>query len=79
MGLFKNLMIGAAVVAGINYITKKRPDGTSLVDDFKDKAPEWMEKAKRFGNEKLDQVNDYATDKTDRYSKNQTTTPTDNF
>ena len=24
MSLFKNLLIGAAVVAGVNYITKKR-------------------------------------------------------
>ncbi|MBC7915508.1 MAG: YtxH domain-containing protein [Pyrinomonadaceae bacterium] len=55
MGFFKNLLVGAAVIAGINYITKKRPDGTSVVDDLKEKAPEWMEKAKQFGQEKRDQ------------------------
>ena len=55
MGLFKNLLIGAAVVAGVNYITKKRPDGRSMVDDIKDKAPEWMNKAKEFGKTQKDQ------------------------
>ena len=54
MGFIKNLVIGAAVVAGVNYITKKRPDGSSLVDDIKEKAPEWMNKAKEFGNQKRD-------------------------
>ncbi|WP_036678797.1 YtxH domain-containing protein [Daejeonella oryzae] len=66
MSLFKNLLIGAAVVAGINYITKKRPDGTSLVDEIKDKAPEWMEKAKKFGSEKVDQFNE----KKDQFREN---------
>ena len=66
MGLFKNLFMGAAVVAGINYITKKRPDGKSVVDDIKEKAPEWMDKARQFADEKKDQFS-------------RKTTPTDSY
>jgi len=46
MGLLKTALIGAAVYGAIKYITKKDINGRSLVDDLKDKAPEWMEKAK---------------------------------
>ena len=56
MGFFKNLLVGAAVVAGYNYITKKRPDGKSVMDDLKEKAPEWIDKAKQFGQEKKDRL-----------------------
>lgn len=48
MSLLKYLVFGAAVAAGVNYATKKREDGRSLVDDLSDKAPEWMEKARRY-------------------------------
>jgi len=52
MGLLKTAIIGAAIYAGVKYITKKDPvTGKSVVDDLKDKAPEWMEKAKGYGNE----------------------------
>jgi len=52
MGLLKTAIIGAAIYAGVKYITKKDPvTGKSVVDDLKDKAPEWMEKAKSYGNE----------------------------
>ena len=52
MGMLRLLVVGAAVAAGIHHITKKREDGTSLMDDLKEKAPEWMDKAKPY----LDQV-----------------------
>jgi polyhydroxyalkanoate synthesis regulator phasin len=48
MSLLKYLVFGAAVAAGVNYATKKREDGRSLVDDLTEKAPEWMEKAKQY-------------------------------
>lgn len=48
MSLLKYLVFGAAVAAGVNYATKKREDGRSLMDDLTDKAPEWMEKAKQY-------------------------------
>jgi len=46
MGLFKTALIGAAVYGAIKYITKKDETGRSIMDNIKDKAPEWMEKAK---------------------------------
>lgn len=49
MGFIKKIALIAAAVAGYNYLTKKRPDGTSVADDIKEKAPEWIEKAKEYG------------------------------
>lgn len=57
MGLLKTLAIGAAVAYGINYASKKRPDGKSLMDDIKEKAPEWMNKAKEYGNQMKSKMN----------------------
>ncbi|GGI28413.1 YtxH domain-containing protein [Pedobacter mendelii] len=52
MGLIKTAVIGAAIYAGVKYITKKDPiTGKSVVDDIKDKAPEWIEKAKDYKRE----------------------------
>lgn len=49
MGLLKTAIIGAAVYAGFKYITKKDEiTGRSVVDDLKDKAPVWKEKAKEY-------------------------------
>ncbi|WP_316818942.1 YtxH domain-containing protein [Pedobacter nyackensis] len=51
MGLFKTALIGAAVYGAFKYLTKKDISGRSMVDDIKDKAPEWMEKVKNVKNE----------------------------
>ncbi|TDG35998.1 YtxH domain-containing protein [Pedobacter changchengzhani] len=49
MGLLKTALIGAAVYGAIKYITKKDDlTGKSIVDDLKEKAPEWVDKAKNF-------------------------------
>lgn len=49
MGLLKTALIGAAVYGAIKYITKKDEiTGRSIADDIKDKAPEWMDKAKGY-------------------------------
>ncbi len=48
MGLLKTALIGAAVYGAIKYITKKDETGRSIVDDLKERAPEWMDKAKGF-------------------------------
>jgi len=48
MGLFKTVLLGAAVYGAYKYATKKDVNGRSMVDDLKDKAPELMDKAKRF-------------------------------
>ena len=56
MSIFKYAIIGAAVAYGINYITKKRSDGTSILDELTESAPEWMEKAKQQAEQTIDQV-----------------------
>jgi uncharacterized protein YoxC len=47
MGLFKTALIGAAVYGAIKYVTKKDANGRSMVDDLKEKAPEYLDKAKK--------------------------------
>ncbi len=56
MSIFKFALLGAAVAYGITVLTKKREDGTCILDDLTDKAPEWMDKAKQFTNQKMDEV-----------------------
>lgn len=49
MGLFRTAIIGAAIYGAYKYITT--PDkitGRTVVDDLKDNAPEWIEKAKGY-------------------------------
>ena len=55
MSILKLLFFGAAAAAGYNYVTKKRPDGKSIVDDITERVPEWMDKAKKMGNQVKDQ------------------------
>ena len=60
MGLFRTALIGAAIYGAYKYITK--PDeltGRTMADDIKEKAPEWMDKAKAF---KDDLENKYIKD-----------------
>lgn len=42
MGLLRLLIAGAAIVAGVSYLTKKRPDGSSIFEDLKERVPDWM-------------------------------------
>ncbi|WP_421946179.1 YtxH domain-containing protein [Pedobacter sp.] len=50
MSLLKYVILGAAAVYGYNYATKKRVvDGKSIIDDLKEQAPDYIEKAKKFG------------------------------
>jgi hypothetical protein len=56
MGFIKTLAIGAAVAYGINYVTKKRPDGKSIIDNLVDEAPEWLDRAKKYGELTLEQI-----------------------
>ena len=49
MGLFRTALIGAAIYGAYKYITKADDvTGKSIVDDLKEKAPEWMDKAKAY-------------------------------
>lgn len=50
MSLLKYVILGAAAVYGYNYATKKRVvDGKSIIDDLKEQAPDYIERAKKFG------------------------------
>ncbi|TDQ11921.1 YtxH domain-containing protein [Pedobacter metabolipauper] len=51
MGLLKTALIGAALYGTIKYINKKDINGRSIADDIKEKAPEWLEKAKEYTQE----------------------------
>ena len=46
MGLLKTALIGAVVYGAVKYLTKKDELGQSKLDELKERAPEWMEKAK---------------------------------
>jgi len=51
MSLLKYIIVGAAVGYGVNYITKKGPDGRSVLDDLTDNAPDWLDQIKKFAQE----------------------------
>jgi hypothetical protein len=57
MGLLKWAIVGAAAAYGIKHITKKRTeDGKSIIDDWNERAPEWIEKAKQYTDEAVNKV-----------------------
>jgi hypothetical protein len=56
MRLLKYILIGAAVGYGVNYITKKGEYGRSILDDITDKAPGWLDDAKQFTEETIDNI-----------------------
>jgi len=58
MGLFRYIVLGAAVAAGVKYATKKRADGKSFVDDLNEKAPQWMDHVKKYTDKYTDQLKD---------------------
>jgi len=49
MRITRLAIIGAAVAVGIGYIIKKNEEGESILDEFTEQAPEWLEKIKDFG------------------------------
>jgi hypothetical protein len=52
------ILAGTALAAGVAYVTRKRENGTSILDDLTNKAPEWMEKGKQYATQTIDQVAD---------------------
>ncbi len=68
MNLLKYALIGSAVAYGIQYVTKKRADGTSIMDNLMKKAPEWMDKGKQFATETVNEVRDTMKDANNRLS-----------
>ncbi|HEY8783510.1 MAG TPA: YtxH domain-containing protein [Mucilaginibacter sp.] len=66
MNLLKFVIAGAAVGYGIHYITKKGPDGRSILDDVADKAPDWVDRAKKYTEHTVEQVKEFAQPKASR-------------
>ena len=56
MNIIKLALVGAAVVYGVSYITKKREDGTSILDDLTANGPDWMNDAKQFATQTVDDI-----------------------
>lgn len=56
MKLLTLMLAGAAIAAGVTYITRKREDGTSILDELTNKAPEWMEKGKQYATQVVEEI-----------------------
>lgn len=56
MRIIKFAIAGAIIAAGVTYITQKREDGTSILDDLTENAPEWAEKAKDIAQQAINKV-----------------------
>jgi hypothetical protein len=48
MGTIKTFLLGAGTAYVIYYLTKKRPDGTSILDDLLDNPAKFMNTAKNY-------------------------------
>lgn len=59
MGIFRTAIIGAVIYGAYKYITKKDETGKSLVDEFKEKSPEWMDKARAFKRDMGEKFDDF--------------------
>lgn len=60
MSLLKYVAIGAVAAYGISYLVKKQANGKSIIDDIADKAPDWMDTIKKYGQDALDAVSQKA-------------------
>ena len=67
MGFIKGALFGVAVYAAVQHITKKDIlTGRSILDDFLEKTPEFVNKAKAFASE-VGIVSDLPIDVIDEY------------
>jgi len=48
MRTIKTFLLGAGAAYAVYYLTKKRPDGTSLMDELLDNPSLFMNKAKNY-------------------------------
>jgi len=48
MGHFKTFLLGMAVAYGIYYLTKKKENGVSLMDEILDNPSDFVNKAKDY-------------------------------
>jgi hypothetical protein len=56
MSILKYAILGAVVALGINQLTKKREDGSSLLDDLSERSPEIVDKAKDYASQAIDNL-----------------------
>lgn len=56
MSILKYALLGAVVALGVNQLTKKRKDGSSLLDDLTERSPEFVDKAKDYAAQAIDNV-----------------------
>lgn len=68
MKLLTIIIASTALAAGVAYITRKREDGTSILDELTDKAPQWVEKGKQYATQTIDQVTDQIRQRNERKS-----------
>ncbi|HWV75428.1 MAG TPA: hypothetical protein VN040_27110 [Pseudosphingobacterium sp.] len=47
MRLLRTLLLGAAAYGAYKFVTKKDVNGRAIVDEIKDKVPEWKAKIKQ--------------------------------
>ncbi|WP_462267025.1 YtxH domain-containing protein [Mucilaginibacter sp.] len=69
MGLLKYAVIGAAVAYGVQYLTKKDENGRSIIDDLKDRAPEYTDKLKAAGEKYVNEITQKVKDKAAEYQQ----------
>ncbi|MEO6522588.1 MAG: YtxH domain-containing protein [Mucilaginibacter sp.] len=60
MGFIRTLVIGAAVGYGIQYITKKREDGSSILGDIMNDPSDFVNKAQNYATETVERVTETA-------------------
>ena len=64
MKLLPLILSCTAMATSIAYLVRKREDGTSILDELTNKAPEWMEKGKQYATQTIDQVTDQIKQRT---------------
>jgi len=68
MSILKFAAIGAALGYGVYYVTKKRENGTSILDDLVENAPEWFNKGKQYATQTIDQVTESIKHRNDQHN-----------
>ena len=56
MRIIKYMAIGATVGYGIYYLTRKKENGKSLLEELLEDAPDYVDRAKKYMEYTLDQV-----------------------
>jgi hypothetical protein len=63
MSILKYAILGAVVALGVNQLTKKREDGSSLLDDLTERSPEFVDKAKDYAAQAIDNLSNTLKDR----------------